>query len=79
MMGVEDPSSTTADPIGAGHRCGEPARVPRHAPGPGLPLAAKGRRLFVGRWNGPQPSALATTLDISAGEGDGDECGGATP
>jgi len=79
MMGVEQPDGSPADPIGAGTPAASLPASLGVAQGLATPLAPKGHRLLVGRWNNLTPAALGATLKLTAGEGDGDECGGAGP
>lgn len=78
LMGTEEPDS---DPvaIGTGTAAAAPAPVLGITQGLISPLKAKGHRLYVGRWNNLAPKDLGKTLKLAAGEGDGDECGGAGP
>lgn len=43
----------------------------------GAPTKLTGKRFLVGRWTALPNAALAASLSVKYGEGDGDECGGA--
>ncbi|MBO9534360.1 MAG: hypothetical protein J7513_15415 [Solirubrobacteraceae bacterium] len=79
VMTVQDPQSSDATPLGLGTPAAAPAPVLGIAQGLSDPLAARGHRLLVGRWMGVSPETIGATMSITAGEGDGDECGGAGP
>lgn len=79
FMGVQDPNGGAPTPIGAGTPAAAPTTLDGVAQGLADPLVPRGHRLFVGRWSGISPVALGKTIKLVAGQGDGDECGGASP
>lgn len=78
MMGSEDPDGSPADPIGSGTPAAAPAPLLGVEQGLTHPMLPAGHRLLVGRWNSLSPAKLGKTLRIMPGDGDGDECGGAS-
>lgn len=79
FMGVQEPNGGAPQPIGAGTPAAAPAPLDGLAQGLADPLAPRAHRLFVGRWGTLSPAALGKTIKLVAGQGDGDECGGASP
>lgn len=78
FMGVQDPNGGAPQPIGAGTSAATLPTLDGVAQGLADPLTPRGHRLFVGRWSSPSPVALGKTIKLGAGQGDGDECGGAS-
>lgn len=79
FMGSQEPNGSEPQAIGSGTPAAAPGPLDGLAQGLASPLMPRGHRLFVGRWSNLPAADLGKTIKLVAGQGDGDECGGASP